>query len=136
MNMHKAVERYACLGLTTASLVAASLWLASSARADYSIAYCDAENHAVNIYREGDPESPTSELKMRIYHRADGITFLNTLADRNPNPEGYNYSNIRGENEWTLFIPNNPDSPCTLSRDGEVFDQGTVTMREPPSTGN
>ncbi|HIK43730.1 MAG TPA: hypothetical protein IGR64_02465, partial [Leptolyngbyaceae cyanobacterium M65_K2018_010] len=57
---------------------------------------------------------------------------LNTEAKREPNPEGYNYSNIRGENQWTLFIPNN-SSTCTLSRNGTVVDRGTVTMREPPS---
>jgi hypothetical protein len=106
------------------------------AKADFTIAYCDGEKVATNIYRSGDPESPSSVLKMRLYSRADGVVFLNTDANREPNPEGYNYSNIRGENQWTLFIANSPDSPCTLSRDGEVYDQGTATMREPSSSGS
>ncbi|MEO1068489.1 MAG: hypothetical protein AAFW95_05130 [Cyanobacteria bacterium J06638_6] len=106
------------------------------AKADFSIAYCDGEKTAVNVYRSGDPESPSSVLKMRLYSRADGVVFLDGEANREPNPEGYNYSNIRGANQWSLFIANSPESPCTLSRDGEVYDQGTVTMREPPSSGS
>ncbi|MBE9138742.1 hypothetical protein IQ254_16330 [Nodosilinea sp. LEGE 07088] len=104
-------------------------------KADFTIAYCNGEKVATNIYRSGDPEAPSSALNMRLYARADRAVFLDTAANREPNPEGYNYSNIRGENQWTLFIANSPESPCTLLRNGEVYDQGTVTMREPPSTG-
>jgi hypothetical protein len=85
------------------------------------------------IYRDGDPEQPNAALKMRIYYRPDGITFLNTEASREPNPEGYNYSNIQGERQWTLFMPNSETSQCVLSRNGEVVDRGTVVRREPSS---
>ncbi|WOD41505.1 hypothetical protein [Nodosilinea sp. E11] len=69
---------------------------------------------------------------MRIYSRADRITFFNTEANRAPNPEGHTYSNIRGERQWELFIPNQ-GSTCTLSRNGTIIDRGTVTRREPSS---
>jgi hypothetical protein len=111
----------------------ASLGLGSRpADADFSIAYCDGAAYATNIYRSGDPEAPGSTLTIRIYSRADRMVFLNTAANRAPNPEGYTYSNIRGERQWELFIPNNGDT-CTLSRNGEAVDRGTVTRREPPS---
>lgn len=111
----------------------ASLGIGSRpAEAEFSIAYCDGAAYATNIYRTGDPEAPGSELTMRIYYRADRAVFLNTAANRAPNPEGYTYSNIRGENQWEVFIPNHSDT-CTLSRNGEVVDRGTVTMREPSS---
>jgi hypothetical protein len=102
------------------------------AQAEFSIAYCDGAAYATNIYRSGDPEAPGSALTIRIYSRADRITFLNTAANRAPNPEGYAYSNIHGENQWELFMPNN-DNTCTLSRNGTVADRGTVTRREPSS---
>jgi hypothetical protein len=123
------------LGAAIAATALAPLAIAPPmARAEFSIAYCDGELYAVNIYRAGDPESPAATLTMRIYDRADQTTFLNTAADRAPNPEGYTYSNQRGEHQWELFIANDLESPCFLSRDGEVVDRGTVTRREPPSS--
>lgn len=111
----------------------ASLGIGSRpAEAEFSIAYCDGSAYATNIYRAGDPEAPGSALTMRIYSRADRMVFLNTAANRAPNPEGYIYSNTRGERQWELFIPNNGNT-CTLSRNGEVVDRGTVTRREPSS---
>ncbi|TVP64398.1 MAG: hypothetical protein EA342_16515 [Leptolyngbya sp. LCM1.Bin17] len=123
-------------GLGSALMAGAIVGLAVIAhpgRAEFSIAYCDGAAFATNIYRAGDPESPSSDLTMRIFSRADGVVFLNTLANRAPNPEGYAYSNIYGENQWELFIPNSESLQCTLSRDGTVIDNGTVTMRELPS---
>ncbi|WP_156119741.1 hypothetical protein [Leptolyngbya sp. KIOST-1] len=122
------------LALGTGALASLSV-MVSPARADYSIAYCDGAAYAVNIYRAGDPEAPGSALTMRIYSRRDRVIFLNTEAKREPNPEGYNYSNLRGEARWELFVPNS-GSTCTLSRDGRVVDTGNVTMREPPSQNN
>ncbi|NEQ44706.1 MAG: hypothetical protein F6K00_14555 [Leptolyngbya sp. SIOISBB] len=117
------------LGLACSSLV-----VANRANAEFTIAYCDAENTAANVFRDGDPESPNSELKIRLYDRGDEVVFLTSPAIREPNPEGYNYSNEFGNNQWTLFIPNSGSS-CTLSRDGEVYDMGEATIREPSSTG-
>lgn len=99
------------------------------AQAEFSIAYCDGAAYATRIYRVGGPEAP---LTMRLYSRADGVTFLNTEANRAPNPEGYIYSNVRGENQWELSIPNQGNS-CTLSRNGTVVDSGNITTREPSS---
>ncbi|MEL6398532.1 MAG: hypothetical protein AAFO87_06240 [Cyanobacteria bacterium J06607_6] len=113
----------------------ANFTLANPANAEVTIAYCDAEAYAVNVYREGDPEAPDSELKIRIFWREKAIVFLDVPAIREPNPEGYNYSNQFGENEWTLFVPNSEASACSLSRDGEVVTNGEVTQREPSSTG-
>ncbi len=87
------------------------------------------------MYREGDPAAPDSELKIRIFWREKAIVFLDVPAIREPNPEGYTYSNQFGENQWTLFVPNSEASSCSLSRDGEVIDTGEVTQREPSSTG-
>jgi hypothetical protein len=122
------------LGSFAVSTLTALSFAPNIAKADFTIAYCDGENYAINVYRTGDPEAPTSALKIRIYDRSDKLTFLNTEANREPNPEGYNYSNLRGERQWTLFIANDLEAPCTLSRDGQVVDRGTVTMREPPSS--
>jgi hypothetical protein len=121
--------------LTTALAMGALVGTAVAmqpAQAEFSIAYCDGAAYATNIYRSGDPEAAGSALTMRIYSRADRVTFLNTEANRAPNPEGYTYSNIHGERQWELFMPNN-DNTCTLSRNGTVVDRGTVTRREPSS---
>ena len=40
--------------------------LTDPAAADYRISYCDGAAYATNIYRTGDPESPGSELTIRI----------------------------------------------------------------------
>ena len=104
------------------------------AQADYSIAFCNGQNYAVNVHYPGDPGG-SAELRIRIFYRPDGVVFLNTAALREPNPEGYNYSNIRGEHKWELFIPNG-SSTCTLSRDGQAVDTGTVTRREPDTSGD
>jgi hypothetical protein len=108
--------------------------LVRPAHADFTTAYCDGNNYATNIHYPGDPEGG-EPLTMRIYYRPDEVVFLNTEARREPNPEGYNYSNMRGEDQWELFIPNG-SSTCTLSRNGRLVDSGTTTMREPPTSGD
>ncbi len=119
------------------ALVASTLaplgFSANAAPAQVSIAYCNGEDYAINILRSSDPAQPSAPLTIRIYSRANRMTFLNTEARREPNPEGYNYSNLRGEDQWTLFVPNSTSLACTLSQNGTVIDRGTVTRREPPS---
>lgn len=132
MNRYQTSKPYVLASGLMAAALTALAGIADPAGADFTIAYCDGAAYATNIYRTGDPESPDSTLNIRIYSRADRTTFLNTAAKREPNPEGYNYSNIRGERQWELFIPNN-GSTCTLSRNGTVVDLGTVTLGEPSS---
>jgi hypothetical protein len=122
------------LGSFAVGAIAALSFDPNIAKADFTIAYCDGEKIAANVYRAGAPGDTSAPLKIRLYNRADGVTFLNTEANREPNPEGYNYSNIRGENQWTLFIANDISAACVLSRDGAVVDRGTVTQREAPSS--
>lgn len=135
VNMQRLVSHHlshqlaVILGLTFSGVI-----VAERASGEFTIAYCEGEETATHIFRDGDPESPDSELTIRKYDRSDAIVFLTSPAIREPNPEGYNYSNEFGNNQWTLFIPNNV-STCSLSRDGVVFDMGAVTMREPSSTG-
>ncbi len=133
MKMYQLAKQAFVRTALMAGALAGLAVIADPAGAEFSTAYCDGAAYAVNVYRAGDPEAPGSALTIRLYSRADGVIFLNTEASREPNPEGYNYSNLRGENEWTLFIPNNESLPCTLSRDGTVIDRGTVTMRESSS---
>lgn len=133
MKMYQLTKQAFVRTVLMAGAIAGLAVIADPAEAEFSTAYCDGADYAVNIYRTGDPEAPGSALTMRLYSRADGVTFLNTEASREPNPEGYNYSNLRGENQWTLFIPNSESLQCTLSRNGTVVDRGTVTMRESSS---
>ena len=133
--MLKQVRQLIAYGTIATGAAIASLAVANSASAEMTIAYCDAEAYAINVYRDGDPEAPDSELKIRVFWREKAIVFLDVPAIREPNPEGYNYSNQFGENQWTLFVPNSEASSCTLSRDGRVIDDGEVTQREPSSTG-
>lgn len=133
MQLHRGSKQYVLGSALIAGTMMGLAVMADSAQAEFSIAYCDGAAYAVNVYRTGDPEAPGSALTIRLYSRADGVTFLNTEASREPNPEGYNYSNLRGENQWTLFIPNNESLQCTLSRNGTVIDTGNVTMRESSS---
>lgn len=121
-------------GLTAAIVTGLGL-VAEKVQAETTIAYCDTESFAINVYRTGAADTPDSELKIRIYYRTDEITFLDTPADRAPNPEGYDYTNQLGENDWKLFVPNSEASQCSLTRDGELMESGDVIQREPSSTG-
>lgn len=116
--------------------------LAAPAIAETSVAYCDTTEFAINIFnRQGqlDPEAPGSnDLFMRIYDRQDSIAFINGVQvsfreGTYANTDGTFYTNLRGENEWKLFIPENagtvdPESPsaksCVLFRDDDVFATG------------
>ena len=133
--MLKQVRQPIAYGIIATGATLANLALANPANAEVTIAYCDAEAYAVNVYQEGDPEAPDSELKIRVFWREKAIVILDVSAIREPSPEGYTYRNQVGENEWTLFVPNSEASSCTLSRDGRVIDDGEVTQREPASTG-
>jgi hypothetical protein len=133
MNRKQLAKPYVLGSALMAGALTGVTLMANPAEAEFSIAYCDGVAYAANVYRSGDPEAPGSALTIRLYSRADDVTFLNTEANREPNPEGYNYSNLRGENQWTLFVPNSESSQCTLSRNGTVVDRGTVTMRESSS---
>ncbi|MGP1385632.1 MAG: hypothetical protein ACTS2F_18860 [Thainema sp.] len=126
-------KRFIGLGVAATGIVAGSVLIVHRANADFTIAYCDGDQLAMNVYRSGDPEAPDSTLKLRLYDRSDNVVFLDTSAIREPNPEGYTYSNERGENQWALFVPNNTTSQCSLTRNGELFDSGTVVQREPSS---
>ena len=133
--MLKQVRQPIAYGIIATGATLANLALANPANAEVTIAYCDAAYYAINIYRESGPEAPDSELKIRVFWREKAIVFLDVPAIREPNPEGYNYRNQFGENQWTLFVPNSEASSCSLSRDGRVIDDGEVTQREPSSTG-
>lgn len=131
--MFNSSKRLIGLGVAATGALVGSILFAQRAIADFTIAYCDGDQLAMNVYRSGDPEAPDSTLKLRLYDRSDNMVFLDTPAIREPNPEGYTYRNERGENQWALFVPNSTESQCSLTRDSELFDSGTVVQREPSS---
>jgi hypothetical protein len=121
--------------------------------AEVEVAYCNTDDFAIKIYQlEGfDSESERNGTFIRIYDRADNISFINgTLVSRETvvknGISGTAYENLRGENQWELFMSENPgegfdpESPnadpdvgihqCILSRDGEVMDYGEGRISE------
>jgi hypothetical protein len=117
------------------------------------VAYCNTAEFAIKIYtQEGlDPEAPgADDTFIRIYDRSDNLSFINSTPVSHQstsmnNMTGTVYENLRGENQWQLFVATNPgegfdpESPnanpsagvhqCVLSRDGETiaYGQGRVS---------
>lgn len=130
-----------CTGLMVGAIAIAP----TAAQAETMEAYCDTPSFAIKIYNrddELDPESPSrGDLYVRIYDREDNISFINGVPVTEEessynNVEGSYYTNLRGENEWQLFVPANPgggldpeapgasDYRCALFRDGDLLEFG------------
>jgi hypothetical protein len=112
------------------------------------VAYCNTEDFAIKIYQLEGLDSANESSRdafIRIYDRNDQATFINrTPVSRQTvvknDISGIAYENLRGENQWELFVTANPgegfdpESPnadpnagvhqCILSRDGEVMAYG------------
>lgn len=114
------------------------------------VAYCNTDSFAIKIYTpaisDQDPEAPSAEEAfVRIYNRSDDTTFINHTPVSQESIvkngiAGMAYENLRGENQWQLFVASNPgagfdpESPnadpdagihqCLLSRDGDVLEYG------------
>jgi len=127
------------------SVALGAIAVATPAQAETMEAYCDTPSFAIKVFNrdnELDPESPDrGQLYVRIYDREDNISFINGVpvseeAAVYNDVEGSNYTNLRGENEWQLFVPDNPgggldpEAPgaenyrCALFRDGDLMEMG------------
>ncbi|MEO1209858.1 MAG: hypothetical protein AAFX78_09975 [Cyanobacteria bacterium J06638_20] len=71
-----------------------------------TFARCETERTTVRIYDEGDG------LMMRAYDRLNNIEWLDVPARSNPNREGTDYFNIRGEVAVRVYAPDDADQPC------------------------
>jgi hypothetical protein len=137
--------------LLSAGAVAGTLLLPTSLKAEpapaereQEIAYCNTEEFAIKIYTlEGSrPSISGADAMIRIYDRSDDATFINgTPVSQEQGLKngivGTVYENLRGENQWQLFMARDagagfdPESPnadpaagvhqCILSRDGNIM---------------
>jgi hypothetical protein len=145
LNMLKRYLMPWCLRMGSLSVAVGAIALATPVQAETMEAYCDTPSFAIKIFNrdnELDPESPNrGQLYVRIYDRQDNASFINgvpvaeEMAVYN-DVEGSNYTNLRGENEWRLFVPANPgggldpEAPgaenyrCALFRDGDLMEMG------------
>ncbi|MGF1459420.1 MAG: hypothetical protein ACFBSG_10380 [Leptolyngbyaceae cyanobacterium] len=133
------------MGLAFLSGLLGAIAFSSPVRAEVTVAYCDTPRFAINIFNrndELDQESPDRDiLLVRIYDRQDSISFINGIRVSAENAiyngvDGVYYTNLRGENEWKLFVPDNPgggldpEAPgadadrCALFRDDELMELG------------
>jgi len=133
------------LGISGLGLAVGAIALPTPAQAETMEAYCDTPSYAIKIFNrdnELDPESPSrGDLYVRIYSREDNASFINgvpVVEEETTYNEvsGSNYTNLRGANEWRLFVPDNPggdldpEAPgaenyrCALFRDGELMEMG------------
>lgn len=92
-----------------------------------TIALCEANKNTIRIYRENQ------ELKMLATNRQDQIDWLNTAAQLESSDNGTTYTNIRGEQIVSLFIPSTSDS-CSIAIGNQPLDLGTL-MTEKMNTG-
>jgi hypothetical protein len=140
--------------LLSAGAVAGAFLLPTSLRAEpapaereQEIAYCNTEEFAIKIftYEGSRPSISGADAMIRIYDRSDDATFINgtdVSQDRGLKNGlvGTVYENLRGEDQWQLFMardagagfdpesPNaNPDAgvhQCILSRNGSIISYG------------
>jgi len=131
--------------LGSLSVVVGAIAVSLPAQAETIEAYCDTPGFAIKVFdrdNELDQESPDrGQLYMRIYDRDDNISFINGVTATEEggtynDVEGSYYTNLRGENEWKLFVPDNPgggldpEAPgaenyrCALFRDGDLMETG------------
>jgi hypothetical protein len=152
--MLRILYRSAIWTLLSAGAVAGALLLPAPLRAEpapaereQEIAYCDTEEYAIKIFTQAGnrPSIAGADAMIRIYDRSDNATFINrTPVSQDQGVEngivGTVYENLRGENQWQLFIARDagagfdPESPsadpnagvhqCILSRDGDVMAYG------------
>ena len=133
------------LGISGLGLAVGAIALPTPAQAETMEAYCDTPSYAIKIFNrdnELDPESPSrGDLYVRIYSREDNASFINGVPVEEAEAvynevAGSNYTNLRGANEWRLFVPDSPgggldpEAPgaanyrCALFRDGDLLERG------------
>jgi len=131
--------KHVFLGATVATGVLTSLGIMARPANAFSVAYCEGQRTAINIYQTIEMLG-TDRLAMRLYVRSNNQT-INIETKREYTPEGYNYTSDDGQTRAVLFMPKD-DSTCTLSFSGllpngtttndlRIFDSGTVTSRQP-----
>lgn len=84
-----------------------------------AIAVCEGETNTVEIYQSEEG------LKISALNHSDNITWLNTHAQTETVSDGVNYSNIRGEQTVTLFVPNQQDY-CNITMGEQPTESGTL----------
>lgn len=75
-------------------------------------------------------------LYRRAFNRRDGIIWMNnTPASVEPNPEGVNYRNLRGEQAVNLFV-NTRANDCSIKIGSNRPETDRLTDFQPPSQVN
>ncbi|MGF1567135.1 MAG: hypothetical protein ACFCVD_03520 [Nodosilinea sp.] len=92
-----------------------------------TLALCQTPNHAMRIY------TLDGVTKLRAYDRAQKRVWLNTPALSQPNPEGYDYVNERGEVAVKVFVPNSITGQCFITIGDQPPEAGEIIEREPSS---
>ncbi|NJL45792.1 MAG: hypothetical protein HC922_08870 [Leptolyngbyaceae cyanobacterium SM2_3_12] len=115
-------------GFLAATLLAAAIpAYAQTSNAERTLALCKSPNHTMRVY------VLDGVTNLRAYDRKNEGVWLNTAALRQPNPEGYDYLNERGEVQVKLFVPNSEDLACSITIGDNPPEMGEVLVREPSS---
>ena len=94
-----------------------------------TFARCETERITVRIYDEGDG------LMMRAYDRLNNIEWLDVPARLNPNREGTDYFNTRGEVAVRVYAPNRTDEPCFVVLGDNPPQSGQLIGADPGDDG-
>lgn len=88
-----------------------------------TLALCQGNLNTMRIY------TMNGQLMIRAFDRLNNRTWLDTAARRNPNPQGVEYLNLRGEQSVRVFVANDRNLPCAINIGNQTVDLGRVLER-------
>jgi len=94
------------VGMGTLTLLGCVMLPSTASAQMQTLARCETDRTTVRIYDAGNG------LMMRAYDRINNSEWLDTPARLNPNLEGTDYFNLRGEVAVRMYAPNRADQPC------------------------
>jgi|GEM_PF-1092099 len=89
-----------------------------------TITVCDGERNTIRIYQEED------KIMMRVVDKQNAIVWLNTEAKKEPNSEGTDFFNIRGEQTVRLFVANNSENFCSINIGDLPTEKGEILSND------
>lgn len=95
----------------------------SAVAAEDTLLFCQGNTrNTARIYRND------GSLMMRLFDRQDKVTWFNSPARSETNPEVIPYSNLRGEQPIQITSNRNDTSLCSIQVGNQPLERGSVTV--------
>lgn len=94
---------------------------------EQTLAVCNTPSTSIRVYKLND------RPMMRLFNRRNNIVMLDSQAQRSPNPGGITYV-TRVETTYTLFVPNDLQSRCSLQTSNFSPEYGSIGANESSTT--